>query len=315
MPASFCNLVGLRPTVGLISRAGLSPLVKTQDTPGPMTRTARDAALMLDVMVGCDPKDPHTDAAAIAGPPRGGSYAANFSPQVLTSSRIGVLHSVFGSDADPECASVNAAVRSALAQFSAAGTTLVDIEIPNLDYYLNFTPTYLSRSRYDIDAFLSSHPHLSNKSLLSIHAAKAFHPALPLFDRLGSAPATPYADDMYAQRLAVRDDFEKVVRQLMAEEGLDAIAYPSVRIPAPTTKDVLGERFRAKFPENTSIASQLHMPAISVPVGFTGGEEEMVEGGLPVGLELLGVPFSEQKLLELAFGIEGILGARRAPKF
>src|SRR3978361_2395250 len=83
VPASFCNLVGLRPTVGMISRAGLSPLVKTQDTPGPMTRTVRDAALMLDVLVGFDEKDLYTTAVSIAGPPKGGSYASNLTEKTL----------------------------------------------------------------------------------------------------------------------------------------------------------------------------------------------------------------------------------------
>ena len=305
VPASFCNLVGLRPTVGLVSRNGLSPLVKTQDTPGPMTRTVRDAALMLDILVGYDPNDPYTATAAIAGPPKGGSYAANLSETVLSKARIGVLNSVFGPESNSESASVNKVIRNALSQFTT-GTTLVDVEIPNLDHYLEFTSTYISRSRFDIDNFLAAHPVIKGVTVESIHSSKQFHQALPLFDRLATGIKHPYEDPQYAARLDERDEFQRIVIGIMAEYKLDAIAYPSVQIPAPTIKDVVGTRFKDGFPTNTVIGSQLRQPAISVPVGFT-------DGGLPVGLELLGMPYSEQKLLELAYGVEALTKARKAP--
>jgi amidase len=263
VPASFCNLVGLRPTVGLVSRNGLSPLVKTQDTPGPMTRTVRDAALMLDVLAGYDPKDPYTAAATIAGPPCGGSYAANLSTMALSKARIGVLGSAFGPDSDPECANVNKVIRNTLSQFQP-GTTLINIEIPNLEYFLGFTSTYLARSRYDIDNFLASHPIIKGVTVESIHKAKKFHKALPLFDSFGTGVKHPYEDPHYAERLDVRDEFQRLVIGIMTEHKLDAIAYPSVRIPAPAVEDVVGTRFEDSFPTNTSIGSQLRHPAISV---------------------------------------------------
>ena len=307
VPASFCNLVGLRPTVGLVSRTGLSPLVKTQDTPGPMTRCVRDAALMLDVLAGYDPKDPYTATAVITGHPAGGSYSAHLSETVLSRARIGVLNSVFGPESDAECASVNKVIRNALSQFTT-GTILVDIEIPNLSHYLGFTSTYMSRSRYDIDNFLANHPIIKGVTVDSIHTSKQFHRSLPLFNRLGTGLKHPYEDPHYAARLDEREDFQRTVIGIMAEHKLDAIAYPSVQIPAPTVEDVVGTRFTDSFPTNTSIGSQLRQPAISVPVGFT-------ENGLPVGLELLGMPYSEQKLLELAYGVEALMKARKSPRF
>ncbi|RDW63778.1 hypothetical protein BP6252_11323 [Coleophoma cylindrospora] len=307
VPSSFCNLVGLRPTVGLVSRAGLSPLLKTQDTPGPMTRTVRDAALMLDVLAGYDPKDPYTATAAIAGRPEGGSYATNLSENVLSNARIGVLNSVFGPESDAECASVNEVVRSALAQFPTTGTTLIDIDIPQLDHYLNFTSMFMSRSRSDIDSFLATHPIIHGVTVESIYSSQKFHSSLPTFNRIATGVTSPYDDPQYAQRLDQREEFQRVVIGIMAEYKLDAIAYPSVQIPAPLMTDVLGSRFNNGFPTNTSIGSQLRQPAISVPVGFTQKD------GLPVGLELLGIPFAEQKLLQLAYGVEALIGARKAP--
>lgn len=309
VPSSFCNLVGLRPTVGLISRAGLSPLLKTQDTPGPMTRTVRDAALMLDVLAGYDPKDPYTATAAIAGRPEGGSYAANLSENVLSNARIGILHSAFGPESDGECASVNQVIRGALAQFSTTGTTLIDVEIPELEHYLQFTSMFMSRSRSDIDSFLATHPIIRGVTIQSVHSSQQFHSSLPTFNRIATSITSPYDDPQYAQRLDQREEFQRLVIGIMAEHQLDAIAYPSVQIPAPLMTDVLGSRFSDSFPTNTNIGSQLRQPAISVPVGFTQKE------ALPVGLELLGMPFAEQKLLQLAYGVELLIRARTTPTF
>ncbi|PVH69699.1 amidase family protein [Cadophora sp. DSE1049] len=311
VPASFCNLVGLRPTVGMISRAGLSPLVKTQDTPGPMTRTVRDAALMLDVMVGYDAKDPYTASAVVAGPPRGGSYSSNLSEVALSQSRIGVLKSGFGHEHLAECTSVNAVVRGALSRIAATGATLIDIDIPDIDYYINISSTYMSKSRFDIQNFLEAHPIIKDVSFESIHSSQKYHQSLPLFRSMGAPKSFkhPYEDPEYAKRLEVRQDFQRLVIGVMAEHNLDVIALPSVQIPAPFVSDVLGTRFQHHFPTNTSVASQLHHPAISIPVGFTE------KTGLPVGLEFVGLPYSEQRLLELAYGAESLIKARKAPVF
>jgi amidase len=263
---------------------------------------------MLDILAGYDPGDPYTAAAAVAGPPKGGSYAANLSEKVLSHARIGVLRSVFGPETDPECASVNKVIIDTLARFPGTGTTLVDIDIPNLQHYRSFTTTYFSRSRYDIDTFLLTRPQLK-VTTESIYASSSFHPALPLFRTIATGVSTPYDEPMYLRRLEERDDFERIVIGIMAEQNLDAITFPSVQIPAPKVADVVGGTFDRRFPTNTDIASQLRMPAISVPVGFTE------EGGLPVGLELLGMPFKDQLLLELAYGVEALTKARRAPRF
>ncbi|CZS91866.1 uncharacterized protein RAG0_02414 [Rhynchosporium agropyri] len=312
VPASFCNLVGLRPTVGLISRSGLSPLVKLQDTPGPMTRTVRDAALMLDVLAGYDSKDSYTATAVLAGPPAGGSYASNLSEVSLTKARIGVLNSEFDRNERSEAKGVSQIVREALTQIEKTGAMLIDIEIHNLDFYIEESSAYMSRSRYDIDNFLTKHPVLIGVDFDSIYAAKNYHQSLPLFRAVG-APGSikhPYDDLRYGKCLDVQQTFQQVVIGIMAQHNLDAIAFPSVQIPAPLVTDVLGSRFEEYFPTNTSIASQLHHPAISIPVGFT--EQE---GGLPVGLEFVGLPYTEQKLLELAYGVEALIKARKAPSF
>ena len=130
LPASANNLVGVRVTPGLISRTGLSPLVVFQDTPGPLARTVTDAAILLDALVGYDPKDKYTTAFTIAG--HKGSYTESMSRDSLKGARIGVLKEAFGSDDDADCAQVNAVVRAATAAMKKGGADLIEISLPNL---------------------------------------------------------------------------------------------------------------------------------------------------------------------------------------
>ena len=95
--------------------------------------------------------------------------------------------------------------------------------------------------------------------------------------------------------------------RIMVENDLDVFAFPDVRLPAPTNKDVMDDRWTClTYPTNTVIASQLYFPAVTVPVGFT-------DNGLPVGLELMGIPYGEKELLRAARGLEMATNARKAP--
>ena len=151
LPSSFNNLVGVRVTPGLISRHGLSPLVVFQDTAGPMGRTVTDTAILLDALVGYDPKDPYTTAYVIAD--HKGSYTEKLDRAGLEGARIGVLKEAFGSDTDPDCAQVNAVVRAAIAQMQSAGAVIVEISLPALMEFVVETSLYITHSRHDINAF------------------------------------------------------------------------------------------------------------------------------------------------------------------
>ena len=127
LPSSFDNLVGLKVTPGLISRAGMSPLVVFQDSAGPMCRTVTDAAKMLEVLAGFDPADPYTATAIIAGEVK---YSERLDQAALSDARVGVVRGVFGDASDPQAAEVNAVIEDSLVAMKAAGATLVDITIP-----------------------------------------------------------------------------------------------------------------------------------------------------------------------------------------
>ncbi|KAI1208238.1 amidase signature enzyme [Annulohypoxylon truncatum] len=315
VPSSFCNIVGLRPTPGLISRTGFCPLIKVQDTPGPMARTVTDCALMLDCMVGFDPKDDFTGVAATAaalGLPKGGSYAAFLTDGLrkIKGARIGVIWQRFGLISDPYGCAVNEVVFAAIKKLQKAGTTFVDISrMDDLDHYMTYPLTYLQRSRSDINSFLATKPHLP-QDIADTLPETSDKPYLNFTCAMAHGPKDPKEDPTYLDRILQRDEFKRKIDCLFASMGLDALALPDVRVPPPRFEDAMTGRFnrggQEDFPTNTFLASIIRHPAISVPAGFT-------ENGLPVGMEFIGLEYQEQSLLELAYGVENIVRARKSP--
>lgn len=304
-PSSFCGLVGLRATPGMISRTGLSPLLVPQDTAGPMCRTVRDAALMFDAMVGFDPKDQYTTASIIGGQPKGGSYAV-LDKTRISSARIGVLKSLFGEDSNPDYLAVNKVVKGALDQLQKAGATLVEIELPNLLETFTLTFTYASRSGSDLDNFFKNNPQL-NLTVKKIFESKQYHPTLDLFEDIAVGPGSPVNDPIFTKRLLAQGDLQRLVMSTLASHNLDVLAFPDVKLASPLISDVLKQRWSgSNFPVNTLLASQAVLPAITVPAGLT-------EEGLPVGLEMVSYPYREQLLLELAYGVEDVVQGRKPP--
>lgn len=312
VPASFCNLVGMRTTPGLVSRAGFCPLIKMQDAPGPMARTVEDCALMLDCLAGFDPKDDYTSYAATSlamGLPKGGSYAADLSVETIKRARIGVVRQLFGPDSDPHCKAVNSVMTTAMDRLQGAGTVFVDVHIDHLEHYLAYGQIYFQTSRSDINSFLAAKPHLP-QDIASILPEKAGRAFLQMICSVAHGPKDPSEDPTYSSRLLQRDEFRRKISILIATQGLDALIFPDVQVPPPRIEDEANERFivdgEEVFPTNTFLASIARLPAISVPAGFT-------EDGLPVGLELVGLEYQEQHLFKLAYGVEDLVRGRKAP--
>ena len=305
LPASFCGLVGLRVTPGLISRAGMSSLVKPQDTPGPMTRTVEDAARLLDVMVGYDEADDYTAAAVIAGHDK--PYLDALHDATLTGKRIGILRQAFGDVSDPDGAKVNTTVELALSALRSAGAELIDITIDNLDDQVGFTSLYTTRSQSDMNDFVRARPATGIPSMRHLVETKQYHEKLDLLEAIVAGPEQPIDDPHYVERLLAQTAFQRQVIGIMAANRLDAIAFPDAKLPAPTREDIFADRWTClTYPTNTVIASQLLFPAITIPAGQT-------DNGLPVGLEFMAVPFGERALLALAAASEATLQGRAAP--
>lgn len=306
LPSSFNNLFGLRVTTGLISRAGFSPLVHFQDTPGPIGRTVRDTARLLDVIAGYDPEDSFTAAAVQSE--EIGHYEEMLESAMLKGKRIGILREAFGLDSDPDCEPVNRLVSEAIERLRSLGAEIVeDITIPDLQEYLADTSLYSLQSKFDIDNFLRKRPNAPLHTFMEVYEAKAFHELNDLFHDIAAGPDDPAASpDYYRQRMA-QEEFRRTILGVFARHSLDTIIYPAVQVLPPTREDLAAGKWTClTFPTNTVIASQSILPSLSVPAGLT-------EDGIPVGFEMLGLPFKEGKLLQLGYAYEQAVQPRKAP--
>jgi amidase len=306
VPSSFCNLVGVRSTPGLISRAGCNPLVGFQDTIGPMARNVTDAARVFDVLVGFDESDPLTYAYSVARAPA--SYLASLVVDGLAGLRIGVVRNAFGADDDQYAAPVNQVMQGALTQLSAGRATLVDVEIPGLADWLVNTSLYLIKSKYDIDRFLQERSRAPMKSVNEIVGSGRYHKMLDLLEGIAEGPDDPFADPAYYPAYAAREEFMKAVVNLMESHGLAALVYPTCQVVPPTMQQTDSRAWTTlTFPTNTLIGSQTWMPAMSIPAG-------LADDGLPVGMEILTRPYGEPMMFRVGYGFEQVAGHHVHPQ-
>ena len=308
-PPAFNDVVGVRPTMGLVSRTGIVPLSDTQDTAGPIARTVEDAARTLDAMAGYDPADPVTARGDGRIPDEG--YAAGLDAAGLAGARIGVAREFFGlrnDESAPERAAdrVTAVVEDAIGELDAAGATIVD-PVDVVDH------TRLESARVleyefarDFDAYLAelgdAAPH---DSLADVVATGELHPSVQArFEDAAILDTDVDALDEntgYLRSLRRREAIRDAVLARMAADDLDAILYPPSRVPPVEIPD------NQPFEEmNCELAAHTGLPAIVVPAGFT-------PAGLPVGVELLGRAFDERRLFELAHAFERATDHRRPP--
>ncbi len=297
IPAAHNNLVGLRGTQGLASRRGIIPLSHTQDMGGPLARTVTDLALILDAVVGFDPEDPQTGLGLGNIP---ASYLDSLTPGALVGRRVGVLEDLLLQD--PEDAEVVAVIGRATAELAAAGAELVRVRMPGLDALLNVEPTgffVLAHDfKTDINDYLAAHPGAPVRSLAEILASGRYHPVIDQVLRV-SESMNQESRPVYVAALAQRRRIREGVLAVMAEQDLDALAYPTIRRKAALLR-------APQEGSNCQLAAKSGLPAISLPAGFT-------DDGLPVGLELLGRPWTEPTLLGMAYAFEQATGHRRPP--
>jgi len=232
LPASFCNLVGVRSTPGLISRAGCNPLVSVQDTIGPMAKSVEDAARVFTVMAGFDETDPLTYAYSVARAPR--SYLSSLVPDALQGRRIGVLRSAFGADDDPDSGPVNQVMAAALGELEAGGATLVDVTIDDLTGWIGRTSLYTIKSKYDINNWLASRPDAPVHTVAEIMESGRYHKKLDLLEALAAGPDDPLNNLEYFTAYTAREAFMKTVVNLMESNNLDTVVYPTCQVVPPT---------------------------------------------------------------------------------
>lgn len=308
VPAAYCNLFGIRVTTGLVSRTGLSPLVEQQDTAGPMARTVRDMAALLDVIVGYDPADEYTAATAMQRVD--GAYANHLDPDGLQGTRLGVLRDAFGDDDNPDAAPVNRVVSDALDTLETAGAELVDpVTVDDLNERLNETSLYVLQSKHTLNQFLDATEDAPVRSVKEMYETGQYHELVDLFEAMAiDGPDDPESNPDYWRKVAAQESFRREVVRVHAEHDLDALVFPNVQVLPPTEKELRDEKYTTlTFPTNTVIGSQTSCPAVSVPGGFTESE-------IPVGVELLSKPYEEARLVEMAYAYEQEAEPRRNPE-
>jgi len=305
VPSANCNLFGIRVTTGLVSRNGLSPIVPRQDTAGPMARTVTDMASLLDVIVGYDPADTWTGATALTDVD---SYTDHLKADGLEGVRIGVLRDAFGSDDDPRAAPVNEVVEQALDVMVTAGAELVDpVSITDLEAQLEETTIYPSQGKVHLNEFLAERDGIPYDSLTEIYDAGEYHDWLDLIEDIVTAPDEPAETVEFWRRALGQESLRRDVVDTFAADDLDAIVFPDVQVVPPTMSDLEDRYTAANFPTNTVIGAQTQCPAVSVPGGLT-------EDGVPVGVELLGKPYDEPRLVEMAYAYEQVADPRHPPE-
>jgi amidase len=301
-PSSVAGLVGLKPTVGLVSRSGIIPISITQDTAGPMTRTVADAALLLNAIAGVDEADPAGPAARAHIPP---DYLAALDAGALKGRRFGVVRQAMGYHPD-----VDKAAEAAFAAMRAAGAELIDVKVATWNDWNDAEYEVLLYEFKDgLDRYLASSgaPHRSLEALIAWNTANADR-AMPFFGQEIFEKAQvkgPLTDAAYrtardkARRLAGRDGL------IAALDGakLDALVAPSMG-PAGLTDHLLGDHFVGG---SYGIAAVAGTPSLTVPIGEVRG--------LPLGLTLMGRAYSEAALLGFGYAVEQLAKARRAPAF
>ncbi len=302
IPAAYNNLIGVRVTTGLVSRSGMAPLVASQDTAGPITRTVADAATLLDVLVGFDPADPATSVCRRRGVAVGG-YRAALRPGALHGARIGLLTEALADGEDESTGPVSRVLGTALSTLEACGASVVPVSVQDLTDRLHQTSLYLYRSRSDIDAFLSRRP-VPLRDIASIVREGLFDQSLDLLRAI--AERDPDPGEVQRREEAQRDLQARLVG-LMETHALDALCFPTTPGIAPTPEELQTGKVQTQtFRTNTVIAAQSGLPAVTVPAGLT-------ELGNPVGLELVGRPFGEHRLLDLAADFEAATSSPVVP--
>lgn len=302
-PSSTCGIVGIKPTLGLVSRSGIIPIAHSQDTAGPMTRTVADAALLLAAMAGSDDSDTATREASA----RAADYAGALRKDGLQGKRIGVARNFFGSgDA------VDAIIEKELAVLKAQGAILVDVKVPNIDKYGDSeTEVLLYEFKPDLEAYLSGYaPHAPVRNMADVIAFNEKNAAreMPWFaqEHLVASQAKAGLDSKeYRDALAnnLRYSRDEGIDQVMREHRLDALVAPTGG-PAWITDYINGDHYGGSFSSPAAVAGYPH---ITVPAGYTRG--------LPVGISFVGGAWSEPALIAMAYAYEQATLHRRAPAF
>jgi amidase len=284
-PASMNGVVGIKPTVGLISRTGIIPISKTQDTPGPIARTVMDAAILLSVMAGFDPLDAATHRAEGKVSK---DYASHLRPGGLKGKRIGVEKSMLRQESE-----IGHLLSLALEQMQKEGAIIIEVEFAQA--YTRIAEAEYEVLKYEFKDGVNAYLKTSNGPIKSIDDVIRYNNentanVMPLFGQelMQDANSKEGLDSKaYKDALIYLQDMRNYIDKVLTDHTLDVLCGVGSGAYSP--------------------AAVTGYPSITVPMGLSNE--------LPVGLTFFGRPFDEERLLSIAYGFEQSTKKRTAPKF
>lgn len=298
-PASFCGIVGFKPTYGRVSRYGVTAFASSLDQVGPMTKDVTDAAMLLNVLAGCDPHDGTT--AEIDVP----DYVAALNGASLKGLKIGLPKEYFIDGTDPEVMKI---VRNAIDVCTKAGAEIVDVSLPHTEYamsvYYICAPAEASANLARFDGVRYGHRTAKPEDVYNMYAksrAEGFGPEVKRRIILGTyVLSSGYYDAYYGRaqkvRTLIRNDFKSVF------EKVDTLLTPVAPTPAYKIGENISDPLTMYLGDVFTVpASLAGLPAVSVPAGKTAA-------GLPVGVQFIGNSFEDDKVLRTARAFEAEIG-------
>ncbi|MEQ9439814.1 MAG: amidase [Cyclobacteriaceae bacterium] len=303
-PSQANGIVGIKPTVGLVSRSGIIPISHSQDTAGPMARTVTDAAILLGILTGSDPRDAVTQASQGKAHQ---DYTQFLEADGLNGARIGVGRSYFGFHEE-----VDAQLEEALSVMKEQGATLVELEtvMPQKELDGAGYQVLLYEFKHDLNQYLAERKHPSIRTLADLIQYNKEHAGeeMPYFQQeifVSAQEKSGLGDEAYQKALATvqRVSRQDGIDKMMTEHQLDAIVAPSGSAAWPI--DVVnGDHFLGG---SSSPAAMAGYPNITVPAGYVHG--------LPIGLSFFASAYQEPQLIRIAYAFEQATQHRRAPEF
>jgi amidase len=303
-PASFASLTTIRTTRGLTSRAGVMPLNTYNDAVGPIAKSVRELALVLDQVAGSDPEDPVTKDADAHKPP---SFGSTLDANALRGARIGVVPQLYvGVTGEREAAGI---MDSVVRELRAAGATVIDVTIPSLDAEYRSArgsapgslkagwTAYLTRGAKSGDKVFTIEELLASGKLAPDSASR-------FEDALRPTPTGAELQRATDAFYSARDRFRELFVRAMDEQRLDALVYPANQARPHAHEGGL-ERYGGE-PGTCEESAMTGLPQVSVPAGFLGGK-------YPFGVSILGRSWADAKILSLAYAYEQATHHRRPP--
>jgi len=301
-PSSINGLVGLKPTLGMVSRTHVVPISHSQDTPGPMAKTVRDAAILFSAMIATDPADPATREADA----HKADYAAGLSGASLKGVRIAVLRPQMGPD-------LAARFDAALAVLKAQGAELVDVEAPKLDGLGEAEfQVLLTELKADLNSYLASTPAaVKTRTLADVIAFNKANAAteMPFFaqETFEAAEKTRgLADAEYlgARAKSLRLAGAEGISAMLAKAKATILVEPTYG-PGWLIEPIYGDQYQG--PSSSELPAVSGYPNLTVPMGLARG--------MPVGISFIGTPYSEQALFNAGYVYEQASKKRVAPRY